>query len=723
MNNTTDLSTWINDLRERMDQADSSQLLELSEEARSLLKEAYDTELYEEARDLFRKIRRRVESDEVSNDKNSENIVNQIHQESLIIEGGSIGEVENAVRRLKQILNNLSNENQDLIQKVLKSLDLAANRNAHIRELVISILKADTIKSKSGVNELRIELEKDNNGSRNEKNNDIYQKEQQIRSRTDDEKYVNERLAEARRLFYAGDYHQAIDIYSEILQIDEDNKEAKTRLARAEDNILRGVVPDNKVPFDARMAFGKAQSLERAGRYDEARQSYEKALEDARKGGPELANWAPPMEALLRIEEYAVAHETRDEADEFMKEDKWDEAIDKYQRVLKLIPDDSHSKRRLDLLKNIQTQVSNVSGKLSFLTGDSIEKGKKVTELLHDVEILRHELPESLRLREISSQIRSKGGELKNRMIERSKQLISQAEIVSTLIEKKRIVDEASQLLNYSLELDADDKEIYNLLQLVSEEQAELEEAIQSLNEAKKLVGSSIESDRRQAKALLSELTAYSRDRTYIQLVTLLRQQYLSAIQKKLQQNQVEEADSLLSTVHKEPFSLLGQSDEAWRLEQKIKQKRNRKLLTRIAYGFAGFVGFAILLVVTRSFWLPVIVPSRNETPTYTITPTYTPSKTLTPTRTLTPTATITPTATSQPGFGAIKNDTYARISPASGSAIVFYINATEAVEIIEQSRDADGKLWLHVKITSGDSELTGWVLGNQVNILSTPTP
>ncbi len=179
---------------------------------------------------------------------------------------------------------------------------------------------------------------------------------------------IQQLLARARHFYYAGEYQEAIELLSQVLLIDPNNREARDRLEQSEDSLRRGFVPDSRVPFEARVAFGRAQSLERAGRYEEARKGYQLALEEARKGGELLKNWQPAVESLARIENAIVAQETRKEADALMQQDMWPEAIRKYEAILKLIPEDSHARQYIELLSRVQEEVTPLEAALRDAT-------------------------------------------------------------------------------------------------------------------------------------------------------------------------------------------------------------------------------------------------------------------------------------------------------------------------------------------------------------------
>src|SRR5690606_41292930 len=90
---------------------------------------------------------------------------------------------------------------------------------------------------------------------------------------------------------------------------------------KAEDNLIRGVVPDHRIPFDARVAYNRANSLVRAGNYDEAERLYREARDLAERSG--IARWKAAEQALLDIQDLALARELLNGGDRLVAADDW----------------------------------------------------------------------------------------------------------------------------------------------------------------------------------------------------------------------------------------------------------------------------------------------------------------------------------------------------------------------------------------------------------------
>src|SRR5690606_12171459 len=112
---------------------------------------------------------------------------------------------------------------------------------------------------------------------------------------------LSELLSDVTQAYYSGDYQRAVDLSNRILAEDPDNVQAQEYRQKAEDNLLRGVVPDHRIPFDARVAYNRANSLVRAGNYDEAERLYREARDLAARAG--IPSWKDVEQALLDIQD------------------------------------------------------------------------------------------------------------------------------------------------------------------------------------------------------------------------------------------------------------------------------------------------------------------------------------------------------------------------------------------------------------------------------------
>ncbi|MBE0705545.1 MAG: tetratricopeptide repeat protein, partial [Afipia sp.] len=127
---------------------------------------------------------------------------------------------------------------------------------------------------------------------------------------------IDATLSELTQAYYAGDYQQVIEMANRVLSQQPGNPTAMEYRQKAEDNLIRGVVPDFRIPFDARVAYNRANSLVRAGNYDEAERLYRQARDLAEGAG--ILSWKDAEQALLDIQDLALAREMLLDGDRLM---------------------------------------------------------------------------------------------------------------------------------------------------------------------------------------------------------------------------------------------------------------------------------------------------------------------------------------------------------------------------------------------------------------------
>ena len=124
---------------------------------------------------------------------------------------------------------------------------------------------------------------------------------------------IDQALSQLTEAYYSGDYQHTIDIANRILSQQPGNPTALEYRQKSEDNLIRGIVPDHRIPFDARVAYNRANSLVRAGSYDEAETLYREARDTAERDG--ILSWKDVEQALLDIQDLALARELLNDGD------------------------------------------------------------------------------------------------------------------------------------------------------------------------------------------------------------------------------------------------------------------------------------------------------------------------------------------------------------------------------------------------------------------------
>lgn len=776
----------IQQVRDRSATASATGIEELLREARQILKDAFGTDAENDARQLFRELRAKRDAGNNDNgelDLNTrrEQIARRIESERMRLHGsGTLSDMELAVNGLFAVLQDLGPTPKDsdtddsaaqadwrfrhrvMRSDVLETLAVAAAKHPQLRRKVLELLDGPDVAQTDDILALLDRLDaargttptpdaadapaddgavvtEDAPVAAPPPAPDVAQMDVQPAAEDGSLKAL---LAAANHKYYAGDYYEAIDAYTDVLRRYPDNAEAADRLAKTEDNIRRGVVPDRRVPFEARAAFGRAQSLERAGRYEEARNAYREALQEARKAGPLLENWYPAVEALTRVETSIVAQETRQEGDRLLAQDRWEEAIQKYDAVLQLLPDDAHARERRDAVSKLLAQIDDTQERFAAMTHNPGEAGQAAVALMQTLRRMRSRLGSGERFDQVEADLHSQTTLLHERLVKRIRQLLAQASEAETMGERKRLVDEAVGLLEQTLEISPEDDDVFEMLQAARMRQSELDQGNSALNEVRGLINAGAESHLYQARELLMANARFRETPEYRQAAASLRRQYVLRAQDAAEEDRHTAAMQLLTAAEKPPFTVLGKSDEVTQARRDVQGARRRQALLRVATiggGSIVVIGLIAALVLFMPRILAATLPS-DPTPTPTIvrelpSATQAPTSTAAPSATLeaSPTATVVPsdtpfptvafTPTPMPRIGAVNVDTAARLEPDPLAPWAFTLRQSDPVQVLDEVYDNDGRLWYRILYVRGDSQLIGWAQAQEINVQPTLAP
>jgi tetratricopeptide (TPR) repeat protein len=455
---------------------------------------------------------------------------------------------------------------------------------------------------------------------------------------------VSDLLSDVSQAYYSGDYQRAVDLANQVLAIDSNNVQAQDYRQKSEDNLLRGVVPDHRIPFDARIAYNRANSLVRAGNYDEAERLYREARDLAARAG--ITSWKDVEQALLDIQDLALARELLTEGDRLLAADDWDNALLKYEGAMRVVPNDPLAQERIDLVRNVRQQFDQAAVQMNMPAGALDERAQNLQELLLTLAGLQQMLPGSERLRSMVANIEDRIDHLLGQLYNQAQGALTRMDSGSILEERLRLTSEAVRSLETAAALDPGNEDINNLLQRARQAEADMSEARHVIERASALIAQNYENELSQARSMLAGLRQYAQDPRYRMVVADLLARHLEHAEAALDDNDPQTAQRWLDTAKEEPFRILGRRTDILRLEEEVRSLRRRRYgMWVITLG----VIIAVLVVVaftTESAWMPIINPP-TDTPT--TTPTYTPTNTPTRTPTVTPTPSNTPTYTLTP--------------------------------------------------------------------------
>lgn len=579
----------------------------------------------------------------------------------------------------------------------------------------------------------------------------------------------DELLPRLTEYYYSGEYQQTIDIANRILAIQPNNPTAVEYREKSEDNLIRGIVPDHRIPFEARVAYNRANSLVRAGNYEEASGLYKEARELAERDG--ILTWKDVEQALLDIQDLALARELLGDGDRLMAADSWAEALRKYEGALRVVPNDPQGEERVEMIRRIQQDTDQILGSLNTIGGTLDEQVAQIAQVRSLLTQTRQLLPNSQRLAQMQQEVDTRLASIRSQLSNQAQMELNHASNSTTLDERALLLNGAIKLMELGLELDPADSAFSEMLMDSRKLHADITRAQQVIKRAQALVTQNFDSELSQARQMLSDLvTDFAQDERYRSTVNALFTRYFERAELALQEGRIGEAQTWLDALHEDPFRILGRRAELSRIEVAIRGRRTRGriVLLFILLVLLGIGGLGA--AATRDQWEPALFPTLTPTSTATFTPsmTFTPSVTPTPTATFTPsltptitptaTATATPTATPTPTWTFTPSHTPTashtptitpsptptptitptplelcrtwvsgdgpinlRTGPTIGATRIGRIPRGTWVDVLEQQRQegtTSGPIWYKVRIQIDDLQQQGWVRSDTVEPL-----
>ncbi len=567
-------------------------------------------------------------------------------------------------------------------------------------------------------------------------------------------------ISDLSQSYYAGDYQITVETANRILQAQPGNATALEYRQKAEDNLIRGVVPDHRIPFDARVSYNRAKSLERAGNYEEAGRLYREARDLAERSG--ILSWKDAEQALLDIQDLVLARELMSEGDRFLAADNWAEAVRKYQGALAVVPNDPQIDERLETARRVQNDTEQASVQLTTLSGTLSEQAGQIRNVQAILSRVRQLLPNSQRVSGLVQEASAKFAGIKAQVTDQAQAALTRAQSATSVDERLTLGNEAFKLLEVGSDLDPSDARLSELKIEAQTMTANAQRARQTIERSAAMIAQNFDNDLAQARTLLADLRDYAQDDRYRAVVSDLLARYIERAEFALEDGDIAEAETWLNTVRDEPFRILGRRAEVQRIESIIRRQRrgNRLRIGLVIAGILTIVG--VTGALTRDTWMPVffpppptvtptpsttLTPSQTFTPTDTATATHTPTASYTPTATdtptSTPTASATPTATATSTPTATPTDTPTqtltpsitptpailcelvvtneagtriRSRPTTGAPQTGSLQFLQPLTVIQQQRGPDdSRVWYFVRAQVDTVEVQGWVREDNV--------
>src|SRR6185503_16892190 len=209
-------------------------------------------------------------------------------------------------------------------------------------------------------------------------------------------------------------------------------------------------------------AYNRANSLVRAGNYDEAERLYREARDLAERSG--ILSWKDAEQALLDIQDLALAGEMIIDGDRLIKTDNWAEALRKYEGALRVVPNDPQAEERIEMLRRVQQEADQASIQLSMLSGPLPEQVAQLQNVLNILMRVRQILPDSQRLIQLAQTANNRLTGIKTQLNDQAQAALNRAGNANRLEERLALTNEALQLLELGVKLDPGDTSVSELL-------------------------------------------------------------------------------------------------------------------------------------------------------------------------------------------------------------------------------------------------------------------
>ncbi|MDE2635189.1 MAG: hypothetical protein OXI30_02390 [Chloroflexota bacterium] len=782
-----ELQRAIEDLRHRVQRTvDAQALRELEQEARDLLMEAKNTPLENTAQELFAEI---AGSQTSSAKPNSAALRGLARRARIRIEiAGDDDDIDEAIDILADALR-MDSGNSDVISLLQQAGSHSAQARQRVQELFDrhNVSAAPTQTSASSSSQSRPAPAYEPAGeppARSTYSGPAHYRETE-RSQTESSEPapkersvqstmpVDELLTRLTESYYSGEYQQTIDVANRILALQASNPTALEYREKSEDNLIRGIVPDHRIPFEARVAYNRANSLVRAGNYEQASGLYREARELAERDG--ILTWKDVEQALLDIQDLALARELLTDGDRLMSNDNWSEALRKYEGALRVVPNDPQAEERLEMIRRIQRDYDQIAVNMNTIGGTLEEQVAQVASVRSLLSHSRQLLPNSQRLAQMQQEVDNKLASIRSQVNDQAQMSLNHANNSTTLDERILLMNAAIKLMELGLELDPTDGTFSEMLMRSRNLQADISRAQGAIRRAQALVSQNFDAELTQARQMLAEMAGdYAQDERFRNTVNDLFSRYLERAEEALQEGKNREARAWLDAMREDPFRILGRRADITRIDAVLRRRRNRgRLVILLVFIVIGGVGGAVGLMnrePIESFIGANFFPTETFTPTSTSTPTITPTPTVTftpsntptathtatntptATNTFTPTATFTPsntpthtntptptptatntaTSTSTPTVTAtpvelcqvvVLNTEAIRVRtrPTTLSPIVGWLGTGTVAPVLKmqrEERNPTGPAWYFVRVSVDDANLEGWIRSDIVSVV-----
>ena len=547
-------------------------------------------------------------------------------------------------------------------------------------------------------------------------------------------------LAQAMKLYRTRHHQEAIEVFDRLIRDEPENstvwREARDYREKAEEAFLRGEVPLEELPEEALVNASKARSFVRLGDYEQAEKLYSGAIALCRQNGrPVPGDWLRQRE---EAEVYAGARRLEKEGDAFLREDEWDQALERWVQAHQAMNEqDPRLKDKIESLKTVRESLVRADVATSLGPGDIETQANDLARAIIALRDAAIKFPGSQRIADLRDRVLQSASEVVESVRERGAESRSRAEASRSLQSKRNWVEQAEKWFGLASRLSPGQSAL-SLEAMAARDAAHLYASLQEdLQRAEKLINSGAEQNLQEAQQLLERVQSHAATDPDLKVQLLqLERRYVDLAEQYLEAGDLFPAQELTGVLKADLFQPLSPGAKLTnsRVEKAVARQT---LLNKIRAAAIGAGIMVVVIIVAVALYRPVILPmiapapTATPTPTFTMVPTFTPSPTatvtwtptatatptLTPTETPTPTFTPTqspePTATPIPAFSRVQSYTYPLPCGRGGHSGFVYQN--QRLGVIREELCPDGETWYFVVWSIGESEQTGWIRSDRI--------
>jgi tetratricopeptide (TPR) repeat protein len=523
------------------------------------------------------------------------------------------------------------------------------------------------------------------------------------------------------RMYRTRHHQEAIEIFDQLIRDEAENspiwREAREYRQKAEEGFLRGEVPMEELPEEALVNASKARSFVRLGDYEQAEKLYAAAINACRQAGKAApGEWERQRE---ETEVYAGARRLEKEGDAFLREDDWDQTMERWQQAYQAMnQQDPRLQDKIESLKAVRENVVRADYATSLGPGDIETQAHDLARAIIALRDAAIKFPASKRIADLRDRVMRSSSEVVESIRERGAESRERSEASRSLQSKRSWTEQAEKWYDLASRLSPGQSAL-GMEAMAARDASLLFQSLQEdLLHAERLVSSGSEESLQEAQHLIERVQGHSPNDPDLKVqLRQLERRYVDLAEQYLLAGDLAAAEEFIGVLQGNLFQPLSPAAKLTigRVTTAVSRRTLLNKIKAAAMGSGIILGLALLAgLLYRPVLLPLFAPAPTPTPTATATPapTYTPTATPTATATATP----EPTATPAPILAFARVQAYTYPLPCGRGGHSGFVYQLQRVGVVREETCADGVRWLYITWTIGDAEQYGWIQADRIS-------